>query len=342
MIQNTIDKISWNVSEEEYRNNESLSYSTISSYSKLGFKGIEKLFDKIESPSLTFGSCVDSLITGGEDEFNGKFSVLDLPKLSQTLIDITKSLPLEGYENINEVPDNMILSIANDNQYQQNWNDQTRINKIRTLCSDYYNALKSSSGKIIITNDMYQEVLACVRVLKESTSTINWFAKDSVFDNVRRYYQLKFITNLNGVMYRCMIDELLVDYDSKTIYPIDLKTSSFPEYDFPQHFVDYNYHMQARLYYRILSKVLSEDEYFKDFKIEDFRFIVVCKTTLNPLVWKFDKTKEYGDLNIGDYILKDPEIIGKELQHYLTYKPIVPDGIKLFEDNDICEFLNKQ
>ena len=60
--------ISWNVTEEEYRADPALSYSTLAKYERGGFNSIPTLFDKVESPSLTLGSAVDSLITGGEEE----------------------------------------------------------------------------------------------------------------------------------------------------------------------------------------------------------------------------------------------------------------------------------
>ena len=41
----------------------------------------------------------------------------------------------------------------------------------------------------------------------------------------------------DGVDYRSMIDECLVDYTNKVIYPIDLKTSSSPEDEFYKSFI---------------------------------------------------------------------------------------------------------
>ena len=67
--------ISWQVTEEEYRADKALSYSTLAKFKRSGFNGLNNLFDKVETPSLTFGSAVDSIITGGEEEFNERFFV---------------------------------------------------------------------------------------------------------------------------------------------------------------------------------------------------------------------------------------------------------------------------
>ena len=86
--------------------------------------------------------------------------------------------------------------------------------------------------------------------------------------------------------------------------------------------------IQARLYWRIIKANLQRDPYFKDFTLEDYRFIVVNKNSLTPLVWQFPLTKYIGtlvDKNGKEY--RDPFEIGKELQGYLNLHPQVPNGI---------------
>lgn len=58
--------------------------------------------------------------------------------------------------------------------------------------------------------------------------------------------------------------------------------------------------IQAQLYTYILQQVISEDEYFKDFKIAHYSFIVINRYTLAPLVWR-----HYG--NFSEVDLKDNE-----------------------------------
>ena len=126
-----------------------------------------------------------------------------------------------------------------------------------------------------------------------------------------------------------MADLICVDYEKKVIYPIDLKTSSHAEWDFEQSFLQWKYIIQSMLYWRIIRANLDKDPYFKDFTLENYRFIVVNKFTLTPLVWEFPMTKESGTLvdNEGNEY-RDPFVIGKELKSYLDFKPAVPNGIE--------------
>ena len=91
---------------------------------------------------------------------------------------------------------------------------------------------------------------------------------------------------------------------------------------------------------------MDKDPYFKSFTLADYEFIVVNKKTLNPLVWKFPFTTSVGTLYVGKNApngieLRDPEDLGRELNHYLKTRPTVPDGIKLTGSNDLIEWINK-
>lgn len=86
--------------------------------------------------------------------------------------------------------------------------------------------------------------------------------------------------------------------------------------------------IQARLYWRIIRANMDKDPYFKDFKLADYKFIVVNRNTLTPLVWEFPLTQSIGTLideNGNEY--RDPFEIGKELRGYLDNRPTVPNGI---------------
>lgn len=81
---------------------------------------------------------------------------------------------------------------------------------------------------------------------------------------------------------------------------------------------------------------MDKDPYFKDFKLANYRFIVVNKNTLVPLVWEFESTQKIGDIVTKDNsILRDPFVIGEELKSYLVNKSIVPNGIELVKPNKL-------
>lgn len=201
--------ISWNIDETTYREDKALSYSTLSRFKSLGFNGIKSLFDKISSPSLTFGSCVDSIITGGKEEFNNRFIVAEFPELPTSIITIVKDLfntYSNQYNTLDSIPYDNILNVIVANNYQNNWKLETRVKVIKEKGNTYYNLLYLAKDKELIDTETYNDVLNAVNILKTSQATQHYFCKDNPFDNVKRYYQLKFKATLNNIDYRCMAD----------------------------------------------------------------------------------------------------------------------------------------
>ena len=332
-IQKELKDISLPITEPEYRAMPELSYSTLSTYESLGFTGLDHLFDKKESASLLIGSVTDSLITGGKEEFNNNFIVLNI-NVTDSGIDICKSLIDQGlpFDTFEEIPESIVSQVAKEVGFWQNDKyDNSRYKQVLKCgnVAEYYNALKHND-KTVISSGTFQTALAMVRALKESPATRNYFADDDPSSSIRRYYQLKFRADLEGVGYRCMMDEVIVDYKNKVIYPIDLKTSSEAEWDFEKAFVRWHYYIQAVLYAAILKDNLSRDSYFKDFTMKNYKFIVVNKKTLTPLVWEFPYTYIKEDLiDTEGNIWRHPFKIGKELRRYLDNRPPVPDGISI-------------
>lgn len=339
-ITKELSEISLPITEPEYRAMPELSYSTLSTFETLGYNGLDHLFDRKESLSLSLGSAVDSIITGGEEEFNNLFVVADIAPLGDKEKQVANYLfDLYGsvYSSMMDIPATYILDAVNSYEFQKNWRDDTRIRVITERTSQYYAVKTQAIGKTILTTSNYEDVCNMVRVLRESPATCGYFAENDELSPVRRYYQLKFKAILDGVGYRNMADLLIVNYEKKKVYPIDLKTSlSCPEWDFEQNFKKWHYYIQARLYWRIIRHNMDKDPYFKDFSLEDYRFIIVNPKTLTPLVWEFPLTKTMGTLITDDgYEIRDPQEIGKELRGYLDCKPPVPNGINKDSINTI-------
>ena len=337
--------------EEEYRADPALSYSTLSKFDREGFNKLDNLFDKVESPSLTFGSATDAIITGGQEEFNSRFMPADFPDIPDSIIQIVKALFNEfadTHTTLISIPDEEVIDFASRFNYQNNWKPETRAKVIKEKGFLYYNLLYLSQDKTIIDTQTYQDVCRAVDALKSSEATKFYFADNNPFEpNVERFYQLKFKATLNGIDYRCMFDELVIFYDTKEILPIDLKTSCKKldrEWDFPKHYIEWNYQMQNRLYVRILQDVISKDGTYKDYKILPYKDIIIFRGSDTPLVWDIPFTFTKGTLYFGknsQIEMKDPEDIGKELSSYLSSRPRVPSGIDELGTNNIVEWLNK-
>jgi hypothetical protein len=101
--------ISWKCSEPEYRADPALSYSTLAKFERKGrFNALPTLFDKDSSPSLTFGSLVDCLLTGSKEEFDAQFLVAEFPKISDNIQLIAQTLFAKYGKEVDEVDDMFI------------------------------------------------------------------------------------------------------------------------------------------------------------------------------------------------------------------------------------------
>lgn len=339
--------ISWQVDEPTYRADPALSYSTLAKYEREGFNNLDKLFDRIDTPSLTFGSAVDSIITGSQEEFDERFIVADFPSTPDTIIKIVNDVFREfcdTYKDLDSIPDVEIIHRASSFNYQPNWKPETRAKVIKEKGADYYNLLFIADGKTVLNTQTYQDVCNAVRALKESTATKFYFASNNPFEpNIERFYQLKFKGEFEGVKYRNMADLIIVNHKEKWVKPVDLKTSSHTEWDFYKSFVDWRYDIQARLYWAIIRQNMNKDEYFRSFKLLDYEFIVVNRRTLTPLVWECPFTQSTGTLTFGknrQIEMRSPFEIGRELTYYLSSRPRVPINIEEYNSNNLRNWLN--
>ena len=243
----TLYDISWQVSEPEYRADPALSYSTLSKYEREGrFNSLPTLFDRIETPSLTFGSMVDTLITGSEEEFRQQFIVIDDPGLTDSLKEITQilySLHKEDGKRFEDIEDEELARVGKEcNYYAGDRYASYRVKQIKENCKPYYNTLCIAEGKKVVSNEDVEDARRCTQALKTCERTAFYFADNDPFDTtIQRFYQLKFKHSFEGVDYRCMMDLAVVDNEKKTVQPTDLKTSSHNEWEFPKSFQQWRY-----------------------------------------------------------------------------------------------------
>lgn len=135
---------------------------------------------------------------------------------------------------------------------------------------------------------------------------------------------------------------IIVDHEKKIVYPCDLKTSFKPEWRFYKSFMEWGYWIQAQLYWYLIRQAMDRDEYFKDFKLADYRFIVISNRTRKPLVWEFPQTRAITDLKLGEHKLRNWRGIAEELNTYLTRDYEVPVEINMYLINDISKWLENE
>ena len=324
----SLKEIALQIDEPTYRKMPELSYSILSRFQSVGFD-INKLQEKLSSPSLLFGSAIDALITGGQEEFDKNFMVVDLPNIPESASNCVKIIwnkYKDTYKHLKDIPIDILNTELQFNGFWPNnrYSAQARINGFfKNPVEDYYQLNYIAENKSIINTELHTQILQAVNALKTSPATKDYFMEDNPWDNnTERLYQLKFRADLNGIGYKCMMDECIAIHDKKLIIPIDLKTScSCKEEEFYFNFLQWHYQLQARLYSRILRANLDKDNYFKDFTILNYRFIFCNKDSCSPLVWEFKETHSKGTLYYGRYKqigFPDPEDLGKELYLFFS------------------------
>lgn len=331
-------------SEPEYRRQPELSYSTLKKFEGAGdaaerFAAIPTLEERITSPSLTFGSMVDTLVTGSKDEFDRLFLPFDGEVPNENLKAVCDTLyanneSLRGM-TLAAIPDTVLARECDAQGYGKTWRMATKAEKVRENCSAYWNALGRADGRTLVSNEDASDAISCWRKLKESDAT-KWYFEDDMDnpwddDDTKRFYQLKFKAYNGDVGYRSMTDLLVVDYKSKTVHLCDLKTTGKPEYLFYKSFLHFRYDIQARLYWWNVRQNMDKDPVFRDFALTNMKFIVINRDTQNPLVWEYPLSSARGDIATGQLMqttLRDPLDIGRELWYYLKHPEIKePVGI---------------
>ena len=350
-MQKQLSDISLNISEEEYRENRAIHYSTLSRFYREGFYCVKSIYEPVTSPSLTFGSMVDELLLSGMAAFESKFTIADT-SLDYETCNVIKAIYdtfKDQYNQFIKIPIQQVSAIAKSCGFwaADKWSDNTRYNSLlkKGNIEQYYQYLKSSEGKTVVTKQMYEEALQCVNALRSSESTGFYFYDNIAGNPIQRYNQLKFSATIDGIDYISMLDLIVVDYKNKKIYPCDLKTTSSNESEFYKSFIKWDYFVQAKLYSRVLEENIRKDDYFKDFEIENFTFIVVNKKNLTPLTWRYGDTFIYTPQTYGkNKQIEIPNIfeLAKELNYYLEHpERTVPIDINQCGTNSIVEYLNK-
>jgi hypothetical protein len=297
--------LSWQVDENTYRSNPAISYSALSTFAREGHTKVPTLWEKKDSEALRFGGLVDTLLTEPE-KVEEKYFVADFPSVSDAVLTIVRdSFAMYGQEHrsLDKIPSEGLLDIINTNKYASNWLPQTRINDIIKKGKEYYDLLFLSGDKMIVSSQDYTTATSCVDTLKTHPYTKNFLSVNPFNEDIEGFYQLKFLLEKDENLVRpvrCMFDRIIVDHKRKIIIPCDLKTTGKPEYKFDESFLQWRYDLQATLYSYILFKILASDDYYKDFKIYPFMFIVVNRYNLTPLVWKFKD-----NLTVSDWVSAD-------------------------------------
>ena len=289
------------LTKENYYDSPRLSQSQL----KLLLAG-PKAFLEEKEPELFFeekkhfiiGSAVDTYLTSVVD-FNEKYYI---SHLTEKPSDVVKSILYEvyskakdkiaeddSYKNL-EFLKQEIMDSCESHGYYKNLKPETRINKILDF-NDYWKEIISSDNKTIITQEEAEIVSNIVRKVATNQFTSKYF-KDSD-ENITVLKQLPIEFEVKEVECKALLDIVYIDHNNKTITPIDLKTIGESVKNFPESLRKRRYDIQLSWYVEALSQWKENNE-FKDYRISDFKFIVVSTTEdEEPVVFTCDESLLY-------------------------------------------------
>jgi hypothetical protein len=203
------------------------------------------------------------------DKFNDEFIVIpsNLPKDNNRLLvdEVFKVFQSQPDTDLTlaDFPDSIINVLLGINLHQSLKNDEGRIAKMVTeQNTQYFEFLKVKQGKTIVDQTTLDTAKESVELLRQHATVRSLLQLDNDRDeNIKIYneegVQLKSSKYKFG--FKGILDNVVMDYNTKTIFINDLKTTGKAIQDFPDSVQYYKYWIQAVMY-----KQLSLGKYLKD------------------------------------------------------------------------------
>ena len=279
---------------DSYRNQVGVSQSTIKNPAWAVLKN--KKFE--ESEALRRGSLVDLLLTN-PNEFDDKYIIIDNtkfpPKDAKRAIDkFWKSSKCVGTLDDFEV-------CAKAVKYEVS---RKTLQSVLDNNKEYIEMLLKADGKIIIE----QNELDLAKIIVTSLMTSKYTGKYSlninsypsnfeVEDQIPIFWLFKNDIFPEGLASKALLDRVIINHETKTIQPLDFKTTGKRTIDFKESFMRFRYDLQAWWYMQALKFYISlpakqrlflsmTNADLSKYTILPFKFIVEStEDPGNPLVW---------------------------------------------------------
>lgn len=272
-----------------------------------------------EKGHFIIGSAVDTLLTGEEGEFEKQYYVSEIEKkpsevemsIIQKAFSEVVTVNFNSIENIVDLGNykDAVESSIEEHNWQPNWKMDTRINKIVDIGGIYFEDLKASYGKQILTTSEKILIDDIVSSLVNNPRTSKFFDRTALSraEGVSVYYQLPIYFTYKDIDCKALLDILIVVRNEKgnivSIQPFDLKTMNGNTLKFVSNLKSFRYDIQAAWYREALLAVdssfdLGKGEFESECILKPFTFIVESNTFPGqPLIFETDEDL----LNIGKY-----------------------------------------
>ena len=288
--------------EQFYKSDFYFSYSSINKllYSPAAFYRhyiLNQREDMVDA-HLVAGKVLHCLLLEPE-KFNDEFIVVpsNLPKDNNKLLvdEVFKVFQSQPDTDLTlaDFPDSIISVLAGINLHQSLKTDEGRIAKMVTeQNTQYFEFLKIKEGKTLVDQVTLDTAKESAELLRQHAVVRGLMQLDEERDeNIK-------VLNEEGVQikssrykfgFKGILDNVVMDYNTKTLFINDLKTTGKPIQDFPDSVQYYKYWIQAVMYKQLsLGKYLKGLPDMPEWKII-ITFIVIDK---NNLIYPFQVSNE--------------------------------------------------
>jgi hypothetical protein len=158
--------------------------------------------------------------------------------------------------NLDDYSDEILTQLLTINLHQSLKTDEQRLAKILTEENkNYFIFLKNSQGKTVVDQETLNGCKESIEVLRNNTSVRALLQLDRTEEDthITVYNELPLLIDVDYLPFgfKGILDNVVMDFDSKTIFISDLKTTGKNLADFPDAVKFYKYWIQAVVYYKM-------------------------------------------------------------------------------------------
>jgi hypothetical protein len=287
--------------------------------------------DDDKEDHFVFGGVLDVMLVGNKEEFDRQYiKIPDDTKCSDAVKAIVSNvyncvvdedkLSLSNYSDV-------ILTVAREQNYQNNYKDETLIASVIKQGEDYFKLLSKIAGKTPVTETDYAKAVSCKMALIADKFTNPYVKAGKEIEFLNRFI-IQF--EYEGVNIKGELDRVIINHKQKTVTPVDFKSTGKSVYTFKYDFFKYRYDFQAAVYRQGLFnderiKTLLEEGY----TITPFVFVVVEKDLKNnPMV--FVVSPEVESIGLIGGVTSE----GKELEGFTQ----AMQRYKYHEENNVWDY----
>jgi hypothetical protein len=237
-----------------------------------------------EKSYFLIGQGAELKIQQGSQVFNNTYHLSEVSKPSDKILSMVQQIfdlqgrvkePTDPFPLLCNVHADDIMAAITLHEYQANWKAETKIAKIITDGTAYYNDLIKSYGKQILDLDEATVINSITDSWKENPRTYMFFDHEYSEKNYIDYhYQFPIYFEYMGVQFKALLDILEVDHKNKTLRPLDLKTLGGTTISFPSSLRKLRYDFQGAFYCLATSQFKRQVLNFNNYRVLKPEFIV--------------------------------------------------------------------